>query len=52
MLASALHEYCTSSTLFKRGIPLSFPQVYNMEDVPPAEVEIPLIGVLLKSQID
>jgi len=28
------------------------PSVYNMEVVPPVEVEFPTIGVLLESQLD
>jgi len=37
---------------FQQGQPPLLPSVYNMEVVLPVEVEVPSIGILLKSQLD
>jgi len=37
---------------FQQGQPPLLPSIYNMEAVLPIEVEVPSIGVLLKSKLD
>jgi hypothetical protein len=38
-------------THFNIGNSPSFPQVYNMETMPPAEIEVPSIGVMMESNL-
>jgi len=50
MLPFALHEYCTLVHTSTGVTPFS--SVYNMEVMLPVEVEVPSIGVMLKSKLD
>jgi len=51
MLPSALHEYGTSVHTSTGAAPLH-PSVYNTKAMLPVEVEVPSIGVRLKSKLD
>jgi len=50
MLPYALHDYCTLVHTSTGATPFS--SIYNMEAMLPVEVEVPSIGVLLKSKLD